>query len=248
MSKTIAVANHKGGVGKTTSAVNIGAALALHNKRTLLVDLDQQKNLTQSLGVTGFEVSIYDALRGNAKPELILVKENLFVIPACVDLAAIDLELASEPGREFILRELLSQFTDDFDFILLDCPPSMGLLTVNALVAADEYLIPLQAHFLALKGVGKLLEVEKKIRSRLNPNLKLCGVLLTQFDSRKILNRDVKETINEHFGEKLLKTQIRNNIALAEAPSVGQDIFSYAPDSNGAADYMEIAKQLLLQE
>ncbi len=191
-------------------------------------------------------MSIYDALRGNAKLELIQVKENLYVIPACVDLAAVDLELASEPGREFILKELLSQIADDFDFILLDCPPSMGLLTINALVAADEYLIPLQAHFLALKGVGKLIEVEKKITSRLNPNLKLCGVLLTQFDNRKILNRDVKATISEHFGAKLFKTQIRNNIALAEAPIHGQDIFTYSPESNGASDYLDLSKELIL--
>ena len=244
MARIIAISNHKGGVAKTTTSVNLGAALALKGKRVLLVDLDPQANLTQSLSVSKYKYDVYDGLRGKGSPVPIKVNDRLYVIPSCVDLSAAEIELATEPGREFILKEMIHPILDDFDYVFFDCPPSLGLLTINAFAASDEYLIPLQAHYLAMKGMSKLLEIEKKISSRLNPKFKLCGVLITQFDNRKILNREVKETIERHFGPKVFKTVVRTNIALAEAPSLGKDIFRYSPQSNGAKDYWDLAEEI----
>lgn len=240
-----AVSNHKGGVGKTTSAINIGAALAARKKRVLLIDLDPQANLTQSLGIKDSQLTIYDNLKGEKLISPIEYKNNLYVLPSSLDLSAAEIELSAEPGREYILKEFLSKLDDKYDYILIDCPPSLGLLTINALTVANFVIIPMQAEYLPLRGLAKLNEVINKIKTRLNTELEIGCVFLTQYDVRKILNRDVAESVSEFFGKKFLKNKISNNIALAEAPSQGKDIFSYSRNCKGAEDYMSLTQEVL---
>jgi chromosome partitioning protein len=245
MAKIISVSNHKGGVGKTTSTVNIGAGLANRSNKVLLVDLDPQANLTQSLGVKNAEITIYENLKGENTIHPIEVRNNMYVLPSSLDLSAAEIELSSEPGREYILREILSSISEKFDYILIDCPPSLGLLTINALAASDKVVIPLQAEYLPLRGLAKLNDVIKKIQSRLNPKLEVGCVFLTQYTPRKVLNRDIAESVKSFFGEKLLETKISDNIALAEAPSQGKDIFVYNRNCKGAQDYNELCDEML---
>lgn len=245
MAKIFSISNHKGGVGKTTSTVNIGAGLALKNKKVLLIDLDPQANLTHSLGIKNPEINIYDNLRGQSNVIPIEVKKNLWVLPSSLDLSAAEIELNSEPGREYILKDIISKIKDKFDYVLIDCPPSLGLLTINALTASDSVIIPLQAEFLPLKGLAKLNDVIEKIKSRLNPNLEIGGVFLTQFDNRKVLNREIAETMKNFYGDKLLESTISTNIALAEAPSQGKDIFLYNKNCRGALDYKQVCEELI---
>ena len=245
MSKVIAVTNHKGGVGKTTSTINIGAGLAKLGKRVLLIDLDPQANLSQSLGIKDPTATIYGAIRGEHPLQPVNVLKRLDVVPSTLDLSGAEIELSSETGREYILRELLEPVKGSYDYVIIDSPPSLGLLTVNALTSADEILIPLQAQYLALQGLSKLLEIVDKIQKRLNKGLRIGGVFVTQYDSRKILNRNVVETIESHFKETVFKTRIRDNVALAEAPTQGQDIFRYNPTSYGALDYLALCKEIV---
>lgn len=245
MAKIISVANHKGGIGKTTSTINIGAGLATSGEKVLLVDLDPQANLTQSLGINNPEITIYDNLRGENVVYPLEVRNNLYVIPSTLDLSAAEIELSSEPGREYILKDILSKVSSKFDYIFIDCPPSLGLLTINALTCSDFVYIPLAAEYLPLRGLAKLNQVIEKIQSRLNPNLKIGCVFLTKYDQRKILNRDVAESVKEFFGEKLLETKISDNIALAEAPCHGKDIFLYNKKCRGAEDYASLCSELL---
>jgi chromosome partitioning protein len=245
MEKVLSISNHKGGVGKTTSAINIGAGLNKLGKKVLLIDLDPQANLSQSLGLTNQEKTIYGALKGDYKLEPVVVLKGLDVIPSTLDLSGAEIELSSEPGREYILKELIEAIRNNYDYIIIDSPPSLGLLTINSFTAADEILIPLQAQFLAMQGLAKLVEVVEKIKSRLNKELKMGGVFITQYDGRKVLNRDVVDTINAHFKSEVFKTKIRDNIALAEAPAQGLDIFRYNAKSNGAEDYMNLAKEII---
>lgn len=245
MGKIIAISNHKGGVGKTTSAINIGAGLALKKKSVLLIDLDPQANMTQSLGVDEDSKGIYDALKGDRDLNCIKVHDHFDLLAASDGLGGAEMELASEAGREFILREILGDIKGQYDYILMDCPPSLGLLTVNAFTAAKEIYIPMQAQFLALQGIGKMLGLVDKIKKRLNPALDITGIFITQYDHRKVLNRYVMDTLESHFGGKVFKTRIRNNIALAEAPNEGLDIFRYSPSSNGAFDYQQLVKEIL---
>jgi chromosome partitioning protein len=245
MSKVIAISNHKGGVGKTTSAINIGAGLNSLGKKILLIDLDPQANLSQSLGLIDQERNIYGALKGDYNLQPIEVIRGLDVVPSTLDLSGAEIEMSGEAGREFILKELIEPIRASYDFILIDSPPSLGLLTLNSFVASDVLLIPLQAQYLALQGLSKLLEVVEKIQKRLNPALQIGGVFITQFDSRKVLNRDVVATIEAHFKNEVFKTKIRDNVALAEAPAQGLDIFRYNPKSNGAEDYLDLSKEIL---
>ena len=245
MSKTISISNHKGGVGKTTSAINIGAGLNKLGKKILLVDLDPQANLSQSLGLIDPERNIYGAIRGEYKAEPITVIKGLDVIPSTLDLSGAEIELSGEAGREYILRELLEPLRASYDYILIDSPPSLGLLTINAFTASDKVFIPLQAQYLALQGLTKLVEVIEKIRKRLNKELRIGGVFITQYDSRKVLNRDVVNTIQAHFKDQVFKTKIRDNIALAEAPTQGLDIFRYQGKSYGAEDYLSLCKEII---
>jgi chromosome partitioning protein len=248
MGKTIAVSNHKGGVGKTTSVVNIGAGLANLNKKVLVIDLDPQANLTQSFGVNKPEVTIYEVLKGEAELTPINIYKNLDIIASTLDLSGAEMELSSEAGREYILQEALVGLKDLYDYILIDCPPSLGLLTINALTTSDEIFIPLQSHYLAIKGLTKIIEVINKVKKRLNKNLEIGGVFVTQYDKRKVLHRDVVETIKTYFQDKVFYTKIRENIALAEAPSQGLDIFRYNPNCNGAEDYINLCKEILKKE
>ena len=245
MSKIISISNHKGGVGKTTSAINIGAGLNKLGKKVLLIDLDPQANLSQSLGLINPERNIYGAIRGEYNLEPVKVLKGLDVIPSTLDLSGAEVELSGEAGREYIIKELIGPLRNQYDYILIDSPPSLGLLTINALTASQEILIPLQAQYLALQGLSKLIEIIDKIKKRLNKELKVGGVFITQYDSRKILNRQVVETIGIHFKEEVFNTKIRDNIALAEAPTQGVDIFRYQPKSNGAQDYLSLCKEII---
>ena len=245
MSKVISISNHKGGVGKTTSAINIGFGLNRLRKKVLLIDLDPQANLSQSLGLIEPERTIYGSLRGQYKLQPGEMVKGLDVIPSTLDLSGAEIELTGEAGREYILRELLEPIRASYDYILIDNPPSLGLLTINSFTASDEVFIPLQAQYLALQGLTKLLEVIDKIKRRLNKELKVGGVFITQYDGRKVLNRDVVATIEAHFKDEVFKTRVRDNIALAEAPAQGLDIFRYNPKSYGAEDYLSLSKEIL---
>ncbi|KAA6315064.1 Sporulation initiation inhibitor protein Soj [termite gut metagenome] len=249
MGKVISVLNHKGGVRKTATAVNLGAALKLlSGYRVLLVDLDGQANLTDSLGLSqdvGFKHSIYDAIKGKCNLPVYENKEGLEVVPSCLDLSAAETELLGEPGREMFLKNLLKPVRDSYDFVLIDCPPSLSLLTLNAMTASDSLIIPLQSEYLAMRGMVKLTNVIKTVRERLNPDLKIEGVLVTQYDSRKNLNKSIAELVNEMFAGKVFKTYIRENVTIAEATSVGCDIISYAPTSAGAKDYTALCEEFL---
>ena len=245
MSNIISISNHKGGVGKTTSVINIGAGLRELGKKVLLIDLDPQANLSQSLGITEPTRTIYGSLKGEYKLEPLEILDNLDLIPSTLDLSGAELELVGEAGREYILKELLEPLRASYDYILIDCAPSLGLLTINSFTASNIILIPLQAQYLALQGLTKLMEVIEKIKKRLNKDLELGGVFITQYDNRKILNRNVVEAIENHFKEDLFTTRIRDNVALAEAPANGLDIFRYNPKSYGALDYLELSKEIL---
>ncbi len=261
--RSIAVINQKGGVGKTTSAVNLSAALATAGKRVCLIDLDPQAHASLHLGITALddEPSMYEVLCGNASIHQARrrVSETLSVLPANLDLAAAEMELAGEVGREMILRDKLREDDESFDYLVLDCPPSLGVLTVNALVAVHEVFLPLQPHFLALHGLSKLLRTIEVVSRRLNNDLRLSGVVLCMYDSNTRLAAEVSSDIDDFFTAgkgsrqllqraKFFDTRVRRNIRLAEAPSFGQSIFQYAPDSNGAADYHALAAEVLEQE
>lgn len=245
MSKVICVSNHKGGVGKTTSTMNIGAGLSQLGKKVLLVDLDPQANLTQCLGKEGQEKNVYGSLKGEYPLHPVVVSEGFHLIPSTLDLSGAEVELSGEAGREYILRELLEPVKKGYDFILIDSPPSLGLLTLNALSASDSVLIPVQAEYLAMQGLSKLAEIIAKIKQRVNKKLEVGGVFITQFDSRKVLNKDIANAIDERFKDKVFKTKIRDNVALAEAPIAGQDIFTYSPKSYGAEDYLSLSREVL---
>jgi len=241
----ISIANHKGGVGKTTSAINIGAGLNILGKNILLIDLDSQANLTQSLGVVDPEETIYGALRGEYKLQPIQILKGLDLIPSTLDLSGAEIELSGEAGREYILREILEPLRGLYDYILIDNPPSLGLLTINSFTASQEVYIPLQAQYLAMRGLSKLIEVISKIQRRLNKKLEIGGVFVTQYDSRKVLNRTVGNDIETYFKDKVFKTKIRDNVALAEAPIKGEDIFRYSPNSYGSEDYLALCKEII---
>ncbi len=249
MAHIIAISNHKGGCGKTTSTINIGAALARMGQRTLLVDLDPQANLTISLGVDPAQQqhTTYTALsdsKGYLQP--MPIAKGLDLVPSTADLVGVELELVNKAGREQVLAWKLAELLQhtQYKYILLDCPPSLGLLTLNAMTAADVVYIPLQAQYLAMQGLAMLQQVIAQIGQNLNKRLQIGGVFITQYDSRKILHRNVKELAEQTLGAAVCKTAIRDNIALAEAPTAGQTIYQYAPKSNGAADYMALAKEI----
>jgi chromosome partitioning protein len=257
--RIIALMNQKGGVGKTTTTVNLGAALAEMGRRVCLVDLDPQAHLTINYGVepSPEQCSLYDVLVEEAEflSAVHRVGENLALVPSSIDLAAAEIELVSVIGRESLLTQRLEAAKLDFDFVLIDCPPSLGLLTVNALAAADEVLIPMQPHFLAMQGVAKLLETVQLVHRRINPRLRVSGIVLTMFDSQTKLTSEVVAELRSFLesaagkqlpwaGARILESKIRRNIKLAECPSFGQTILSYDSSSNGAADYRALAKEV----
>ncbi len=261
--RSIAVINQKGGVGKTTSAVNLAAALANSGRRVCLMDLDPQAHASLHLGITAVdgEASMYEVLCGDASMEQArrTISDRLSVVPSNLDLAAAELELASEVGREMILRDRMLEDKEEFDYFVLDCPPSLGVLTVNALVAVNEVFLPLQPHFLALHGLSKLLRTIEVVSRRLNSGLRLTGVVLCMYDSNTRLAAEVSTDIDEFFqaskggreffrDAQFFQTRVRRNIRLAEAPSFGKSIFDYARDSNGAVDYLALSEEVIAQE
>ncbi|MEM1327920.1 MAG: ParA family protein [Bacteroidota bacterium] len=241
----ISLMNHKGGVGKTTSTINIGAGLVELGKRVLLLDLDPQANLTISLGIPRQQITIYEGLRGESELMPYTVRQGLDVITSNLNLSGAEMELINEAGREYILKELLAPLEEEYDYILIDCPPSLGLLTLNALTSSHTVLIPLQTQFLALQGLAKIKQVIDKVKFRLNRQLEIGGVVATMYDARKVLHRDVVETIQKYFGDKVFETLIRDNVALAEAPAQRKDIFAYSKSSNGAKDYLALSREIL---
>ncbi len=245
--KTIAFTNQKGGVGKTTSTINVGAGLCREGKKVLLVDLDPQANLTYSLRMSSnrLDTSIYDVMKGQADPHETIISHNGFdIMPSSIDLSGAEMEFANEPARENILKNKLDPFYDEYDYILVDCPPNLGLLTLNAFTAVNEIYIVLQSEYLALHGLSKLMDVIQVVKERLNPDIEITGIICTLFDGRKNLNKEVVDHIQDYFGEKVFDTLIRDNVALAEAPSHHKTIFEYDPDSYGAEDYEALAREI----
>ena len=240
----ITVSNHKGGVGKTTSVVNIGKALADAGKRVLLIDLDPQANLSQCLNMEGRKPTVYDAMHGG-KLEPLEVSKNLHIVPSTLDLSGAETEFSGEAGREFILDELIAPLRKKYDYILIDTPPSLGLLTINALATAEEVFIPLQAHFLAVHGVNKMLEAVDKIQRRVNKRLKLGGIFITQYDTRRTLDKEIADTIKKRFASAVFSTPIRINVDIAEAQLQGLPVSTYNVNINGAQDYKALTREII---
>ena len=249
MGKTIVIANQKGGVGKTTTAINLSACVAAAEKRTLLIDNDPQANATSGVGVTANEKStIYEILVGEKSVQDVIVETQmpyLSMVPSHINLVGAEIELVELENRERLLSKALESIRDKYDFIIIDCPPSLGLLTLNALSAADSVLIPVQCEYFALEGLGQLFNTINMVKKTLNPNLDIEGVLLTMYDSRLKLSHQIVDEVKRYFGAKVFKTIVSRNIRLSEAPSFGQPIILYDAISSGARHYMELAKEIL---
>jgi chromosome partitioning protein len=250
MGKIIAIANQKGGVGKTTTSINLAASLGVLEKKILLIDADPQANASSGLGidVDSVDIGTYQLLEhSNSAREAIVKTEtpNLDIIPAHIDLVAIEIELVDKDEREYMLKKALKDIKDDYDFILIDCAPSLGLLTLNALTAADAVIIPIQCEYFALEGLGKLLNTIKSVQKIHNPDLDIEGLLLTMYDSRLRLSNQVVEEVQKHFNNMVFQTIIQRNVRLSEAPSYGESIINYDASSKGATNYLSLAKEII---
>jgi chromosome partitioning protein len=245
--RCISVLNQKGGVGKTTTTVNLGAGLSRLGRKVLLIDLDPQAHLSYALGipVEDLDYSVYNFIKGEVNPEQVMQqRDNLMVLPGSMQLSGMDVEFSGRANKEFMLQRALMANFKDYDYIFMDCPPNLGVLSINALAAASEVFIPLQAEFLALQSLSRLMETVNFVKEELNYQLAVTAIIATRFSKNKRLSREVIYKIREYFPTQLLSTSIRENVALAEAPSYGQDIFSYGPKSNGAFDYLRLAKEV----
>jgi chromosome partitioning protein len=249
MARIISVANQKGGVGKTTTALNLASALHKEGRRVLLVDLDPQAALTTSVQPPTVKTgrTVYEVLlsQSSAKQATLRLRSAPDLIPASIDLAAAELELAAEMGRERVLADALATVADAYDFIIIDCPPSLGLLTVNALVAAGEVLVPLQCEYLAMRALNLLMRTIERVRSRLNPKLELAGILVTMYNGRTIHSREVLEEVRKSFGEKVFPVVVGSSVRFKESPAAGLSILDYARTHDGARAYRELAKEVL---
>ena len=253
MGKKIAIVNQKGGVGKSTTAVNLGAGLAENGLKVLVIDIDPQGNATSGLGIekSEAEYTIYDLLIESEPASKAVVKstsENLDLIPANIELAGAEIELVSIISRESRLKKSLSEISDDYDYIIIDCPPSLGLLTLNALTAADSVMVPIQCEYYALEGLGQLMNTIELVRKNLNSDLRIEGVLMTMYDARTNLSEQVIEEVKDYFSDLLFKTIIPRNVRLSEAPSFGQTILDYSSNSKGAKAYRKLAEEVISSE
>ena len=250
MGKIISVSNQKGGVGKTTTALSLSAALGVLEKKVLLIDMDPQSNATSGLGVDSNEATLssYDLIIGNAKASNIVIQTsspNLDLIPAKIDLVGLEIEIVNESSRENLLKNALEKIKEKYDFIIIDCPPSLGLITLNALTCSNAVIIPIQCEYFALEGLGKLLNTIKGVQKVHNPNLSLEGILLTMFDSRLRLSNQVKQDVKKHFGNIVFNTIIPRNVSLGEAPSHGESILMYNATSKGSKSYLKFAQEIV---
>jgi chromosome partitioning protein len=250
MGKIIAIANQKGGVGKTTTSVNLAASLGVLEKKVLLIDADPQANASSGLGIDVENVAIgtYQILEHSNTPEEAVLEctaPNVWVIPAHIDLVAIEIELVDKENREYMLKQALESVKDQYDYILIDCAPSLGLLTLNALTAADSVVIPIQCEYFALEGLGKLLNTIKSVQKIHNAHLDIEGLLLTMFDSRLRLSNQVVEEVQKHFNDMVFKTIIQRNVKLSEAPSFGESIINFDATSKGATNYLSLAQEII---
>lgn len=240
----LSIVNHKGGVGKTTTAVSLAGALVHMNKRVLVIDLDGQCNLTKTFGYYEPEVTIYDALKGGAELPILKHDSGVDVVPSIMDMNFFEAESVGIVGRDLLLKKCIEKVRKNYDYIIIDCPPSIGTITFNALTASSHFLIPVECEALSVIGLMKMAEVGEKIKDILNPDLELLGVLLTKFDRRKKINKQAQESVKAEFGDKVLKTLIRDNISLAECPMAKTHILDYKPESFGAEDYQNLSKEI----